>query len=1054
MTDVFLSGRLASEDQVGRPSGRTLTVASDGTAAFRSIGAALHEAESGAVIAIQPGAYSESLVLRRSCRLVAEEGLGSVLIEAPQGSAITMATGLAVLSGLRLASSDAKVATVDIGVGTITIEDCEVVSSGAAALYARDSATLNLRACSVENSEGLGLLMSDGAVGLIAASRFTRSGGTALLLRSGADPTVRDCEISDSGGNGICSTDHGRGTVESCRISAIAGPAIAVNGASTTRFVSCVVDGTGSLGIFVTSGSNPTFENCRVENTGSVGIMFDDRADPHLNRCTVRRADGAAVHVAGDARGELLDCTLESSRVGLNVAGSAAPEMQRGSIAGCAIGTRFSEQAHGQLRDVEIRDCESGVEVASVEPAMLDNCDVVDAAAAGVQVRPDASLTIHDSRIRGYGRVGIEFEEGSTGVVTGCEIHASGGQAVLIRTDRPVKLEGNSLHQGDGDPSGGDGDQPAMNEHATLTQPPPGLTNTDARQAPDVHRDPSREMTAQAGTTTPLDVLLHELTNLVGLDGVKHEVSLLVNLHRLAAMRSAAGLPAPPMSRHLVFTGAPGTGKTTIARLYSQILRELGTLRKGHVVEVSRADLVASIVGGTAIKTTEKFTEALGGVLFIDEAYSLSAEAGSGADFGQEAIDTVVKLMEDHRDDIVVIAAGYSHEMRSFLASNQGLASRFTKTIEFDDYSNEELVTIVEEFCRRHHYMLEYGSRQSLGDYFKAIPRDANFGNGRTARRLFEEVLGRQAQRLAATAEVKPSDLTRLLPEDIGAAPRASMRAESSAAHQSSVQPLLEQLESMVGLASVKREVTNMVNLLGTARRRAEAGLPVPSLSRNLIFAGAPGTGKTTVARLYGQLMNALGVLNTGQLIEVSRGDLVAEYIGQTAGRTKEAFDRARGGVLFIDEAYTLTPTGNGTDFAREAIDTLIKLMEDNRDDVVVIAAGYEVEMGKFLDAFPGLASRFSRSVLFENYAPDELLTIIEQHAGVLGYELSLNTRSGLMEYLGEVPRGKNFGNGRFARQLLDAMITKQAGRLSLLAAPTREDLSLLLPEDIDARTL
>ena len=248
----------------------------------------------------------------------------------------------------------------------------------------------------------------------------------------------------------------------------------------------------------------------------------------------------------------------------------------------------------------------------------------------------------------------------------------------------------------------------------------------------------------------------------------------------------------------------------------------------------------------------------------------------------------------------------------------------------------------------------------------------------------------------------------------------------------------------------MKREVTDVVNLLAAARHRAAAGLPVPSLSRHLIFAGPPGTGKTTVARLLGQLLAALGVLASGQLVEVSRGELVAQYIGQTAGRTKEAFDRARGGVLFIDEAYALSRGGqSGNDFGHEAIDTLVKLMEDYRDEVVVIAAGYTKEMASFLAANPGLASRFSAPVEFENYSADELVTIVQRHAETAGYTCGSKTLGALQRHFSTIERGRSFGNGRYARQILDGLIRRQAGRIALLASPTTDDLTVLLAEDL-----
>jgi SpoVK/Ycf46/Vps4 family AAA+-type ATPase len=292
-------------------------------------------------------------------------------------------------------------------------------------------------------------------------------------------------------------------------------------------------------------------------------------------------------------------------------------------------------------------------------------------------------------------------------------------------------------------------------------------------------------------------------------------------------------------------------------------------------------------------------------------------------------------------------------------------------------------------------------------------------------------------------------ELARLLPEDLGRPQRPGGGAGTG--RPEAVDGLLRRLDSMIGLAGVKREVADLVDLIASARARVEAGLPAPAVSRHLVFEGAPGTGKTTVARLYGQLLAALGVLRGGQLVEVSRADLVGQYIGHTAARTTEVFNRARGGVLFIDEAYTLLARGDGQDFGREAIDTLVKLMEDHREEIVVIAAGYTDEMRRFLAGNAGLASRFSHRIRFESYSADELVAIFEALARSGGYELQGGSLQLLHRHFEAMPLDETFGNGRYARQLLDRVVTRQASRLRTLPAPDVDDLRQLLPGDVSA---
>jgi SpoVK/Ycf46/Vps4 family AAA+-type ATPase len=246
---------------------------------------------------------------------------------------------------------------------------------------------------------------------------------------------------------------------------------------------------------------------------------------------------------------------------------------------------------------------------------------------------------------------------------------------------------------------------------------------------------------------------------------VKEGVRQLINMVRVEQMRRSAGLPVTQISRHLVFTGNPGTGKTTVARLLGQLYAAIGILRTGQLVEVARSDLVAGYIGQTAIKTAEAVERALGGILFIDEAYALTRSSGSGQDFGQEAVDTLVKLMEDHRDEVVVIVAGYSQEMGDFINSNPGLPSRFPRTINFPDYSTDELVSIFKGMCEHDQYKVSVEALERLDSNLARLPRSRNFGNGRLVRNIFEASLARQATRIISTSD---PDLTQLTVDDLG----------------------------------------------------------------------------------------------------------------------------------------------------------------------------------------------------------------------------------------------------------------------------------------------
>ncbi|GGQ69193.1 sporulation protein [Streptomyces asoensis] len=779
------------------------------------------------------------------------------------------------------------------------------------------------------------------------------------------------------------------------------------------------------------------------------------------------------------AEGDVLTIAPGTYRENLVVERSVTlrgPEGLPGSVRlAPADGVPLTVRASAVLQDLHVEGQDAAAPAVLVEegtPELLD-VRIVTRSAAGIEVRGSARPTVRRCTVDNPAGIGIAVVDGGGGVFEECEVVAAGQAGVSVRGGAHPRLERCRIHHTSGAGLSATGDGSSLEAvGCEVYEVRGGGVQITARATAhltdcDVHRTTADGVTLDTDAVLTLaDCRIHDIPeNAVdlrsrsvltltrttvrqfGRNGLSvWDPGTRVDANQCEIFDSTGDYPA-------VWVSDGATAVLDSCRVHD-VPDALFVLDRGSRADVVDSDL--SQVRNTAVSVSDGATAQLDDCRIRDAATGAwFRDHGSGGTLNNCTVDGTQTgvIVTKGADPTVERCTVDSPAEAGFYVSAGGRGSflncRVTNSGGYGFHVIDGSRTTLRK-CRT--------ERCARGGYEFADGTDAEPGTGPVVEDCTsDESAGVRgpgpvaAPEAAVQTTAQSPGLLGMVPGQRVTAPQPQQPAEEPATSVRTSKDVLGELDTLVGLESVKREVRALIDMIEVGRRRQQAGLKAASVKRHLVFTGSPGTGKTTVARLYGEILAALDVLEKGHLVEVSRVDLVGEHIGSTAIRTQEAFQRAHGGVLFIDEAYALSPEDAGRDFGKEAIDTLVKLMEDHRDSVVVIVAGYTAEMERFLSVNPGVASRFSRTITFGDYGPDELLRIVEQQAEEHEYRLGPGTADALLKYFTELPKGPAFGNGRTARQTFEAMVERHASRVAQVAEPSTDDLTLVYAEDLPA---
>ncbi|WP_432990753.1 right-handed parallel beta-helix repeat-containing protein [Dactylosporangium sp. CA-233914] len=836
----------------------------------------------------------------------------------------------------------------------------------------------------------------EGTVELVAAH------GPVLVVRAGR-ATIRGIALRGREPGAVAVAVHaGTLVLESATVT---GGAVEVSGSAAAQLRHCVIRGTSSTGLRAAGEAVVEGTALTVEEVGGDAVVAGDAARIVLTDTRLTKAGGGGVVVAERAALTLARCDIgPTAGAGVEVVGSGQARLtdcRLHDLAGDGIrvagSSTFGPAWWPPLRPERSATAPAGAP-GDAGGVLVERCTITRSAATGVALSGSGQLHLAGSTVEHVGGPGVLATDDSRLAMSGNQISHAGQTALAVRDRAEVRCIDGTMADSAANGLFVADDGRVLLEGCTLRRSEYSavhLTGTATAALLECTIADTPEFGVRASDHALLRLRGGSITG-AGLGGIQVDGDADADVHTLAVSSCQSGIridtPHRPLLADCDIRDVEQTG-IEIARGAALVARRC---------RITACGAVGVLVDGDAAPMLEDC--------------EIAETGGSG----------------------LVIWEGATPVIRGLTVAGCGrngvyVADRAHGSLIDCDISRTGYPAV---------YVGADADPQLLRCHVHDAGKDLEQAAG--ARATFEECWSSGVADATLPTE---ADAVRLAP----AGPRRALpRPPAGPRNRAADLPaLLGQLEDLIGMARVKQDVGTMVKLVQTVTRRREAGLAPPPMSRHLVFAGNPGTGKTTVARLYGQLLAALGMLTSGHLVEVDRSTLVGEYVGHTAPKTQAAFRRALGGVLFIDEAYALVPAGNGTDFGLEAISTLVKLMEDHRDEVVVIVAGYPHEMKHFIAANPGLSSRFSRTLAFDDYSAAELVQIVEKQAAQHEYGLADEARATILAYFTAIPRGEGFGNARFARKVFQLMTERHAARVADLAAPTNMELSMLEAEDL-----